>query len=152
MTLVEPHAPTTVADLGAGCGPEWVDRWLAEHAADVVGWRRSLHAHPELGRREHETTRLCLETLERAGLRPRRLPGGTGLICDVGQGPVTVGLRADLDALPLTEQNDLPFASRVPGVAHMCGHDAHTAMLLGAGLALASAPTLPGREIGRAHV
>lgn len=145
MTLVEPYSSTEVADLGAGAGPEWIDHWLAAHTGDVVGWRRSLHARPELARREHQTTRLCVETLEAAGLRPRRLPGGTGLVCDIGQGPRTVALRADLDALPLTEQNDLPFASQVPGVAHMCGHDAHTAMLLGAGLALASAPSLPGR-------
>jgi amidohydrolase len=82
--------------------------------------------------------------LRAAGLEPRLLPG-TGLICDIGEGPRTVALRADLDALPLTEQTDASYSSRVPGVAHMCGHDAHTAMLLGAGLALASAPSLPGR-------
>ncbi|GAA4890388.1 amidohydrolase [Actinomycetospora straminea] len=145
MTLAEPRAASVpVTDLGAGNGPEWIDRWLAAHADDVVGWRRSLHARPELARREFETTRLCAETLAAAGLRPRLLPG-TGLVCDIGEGPRTVALRADLDALPLTEQTDAPYSSRVPGVAHMCGHDAHTAMLLGAGLALASAPSLPGR-------
>jgi amidohydrolase len=146
MTLVEGRPPSAlVADLGAGQGPEWIDRWLAAHGGDVVDWRRALHARPELARREHATTALCFETLEAAGLSPRRLPG-TGLICDVGRGPRTVALRADLDALPLTEQNDVAYASQVPGVAHMCGHDAHTAMLLGAGLALASAPeALPGR-------
>lgn len=145
MTLAEPRAASApVADLGAGNGPEWIDRWLAAHADHVVGWRRALHARPELARREFETTRLCAEILTDAGLRPRLLPG-TGLICDIGEGPRTVALRADLDALPLTEQTDAPYSSRVPGVAHMCGHDAHTAMLLGAGLALASAPALPGR-------
>lgn len=145
MTLAEPRAASApVADLGAGNGPEWIDRWLAAHADHVVGWRRALHARPELARREFETTRLCAEVLTDAGLRPRLLPG-TGLICDIGEGPRTVALRADLDALPLTEQTDAPYSSRVPGVAHMCGHDAHTAMLLGAGLALASAPALPGR-------
>jgi amidohydrolase len=146
MTLVEGRPPSAlVADLGAGQGPEWIDRWLATHGGDVVDWRRALHARPELARREHATTALCFDTLEAAGLSPRRLPG-TGLICDVGHGPRTVALRADLDALPLTEQNDVAYASQVPGVAHMCGHDAHTAMLLGAGLALASAPeALPGR-------
>ena len=146
MTLVEGRPPSAlVADLGAGQGPEWIDRWLAAHGGDVVDWRRALHAQPELARREHATTQLCFDTLEAAGLSPRRLPG-TGLICDIGRGPRTVALRADLDALPLSEQNDVTYASQVPGVAHMCGHDAHTAILLGAGLALASAPeALPGR-------
>ncbi|GAA4757375.1 amidohydrolase [Actinomycetospora chibensis] len=146
MTLAQPRPVTApVADLGAGHGPEWIDRWLAAHADDVVSWRRAIHARPELARREHETTRLVAETLAGAGLRPRLLPG-TGLVCDIGQGPRTVALRADIDALPLTEQVEVPWASQVPGVAHMCGHDAHTAMVLGAGLALAASPEeLPGR-------
>jgi amidohydrolase len=80
-----------------------------------------------------------------AGLEPRTLPGGTGLVCDIGYGDRCVALRADLDALPLQENTGLPYASTVDGVMHACGHDAHTAMLLGAGLALASAPSLPGR-------
>ena len=146
MTLAQPRPVTApVADLGAGHGPEWIDRWLAAHADDVVSWRRAIHARPELARREHETTRLVAETLTGAGLRPRLLPG-TGLVCDIGEGPRTVALRADIDALPLTEQVEVPWASQVPGVAHMCGHDAHTAMVLGAGLALAASPEeLPGR-------
>ena len=146
MTLAQPRPVTApVADLGAGHGPEWIDRWLAAHADDVVSWRRAIHARPELARREHETTRLVAETLAGAGLRPRLLPG-TGLVCDIGEGPRTVALRADIDALPLTEQVEVPWASQVPGVAHMCGHDAHAAMVLGAGLALAASPEeLPGR-------
>ncbi len=146
MTLAQPRPVTApVADLGAGHGPEWIDRWLAAHTDDVVSWRRAIHARPELARREHETTRLVAETLAGAGLRPRLLPG-TGLVCDIGEGPRTVALRADIDALPLTEQVEVPWASQVPGVAHMCGHDAHTAMVLGAGLALAASPEeLPGR-------
>ncbi|WP_328310011.1 amidohydrolase [Actinomycetospora sp. NBC_00405] len=146
MTLAQPRPETApVADLGAGHGPEWIDRWLTAHADDVVSWRRAIHARPELARHEHETTRLVAETLVAAGLRPRLLPG-TGLVCDIGEGPRTVALRADIDALPLTEQTEVPWASRVPGVAHMCGHDAHTAMVLGAGLALAASPQeLPGR-------
>ena len=79
-----------------------------------------------------------------AGLEPRTLPGGTGLVCDVGRGERCVALRADLDALPLQEDTGLPFASTVEGVMHACGHDAHTAMLLGAGLALAGAPDAAG--------
>jgi amidohydrolase len=82
-------------------------------------------------------------------MSPRVLPGGTGLVCDIGaegaQPVPTVALRADIDALPLAETTDLPFASTVDGVTHACGHDAHTAVLLGAAMALATAPTLPGR-------
>ncbi|WP_373290032.1 amidohydrolase [Longimycelium tulufanense] len=145
--LLPATSPTmsTVADLGIGRGPSWLDGWLTAHAADVVAWRRRLHANPELSREEHVTTSFLVDTLTRAGLRPRVLPGGTGLICDVGTGPRCVALRADIDALPLTEATDVPFASTRPGAAHACGHDAHTTALLGAGLALASAPGLPGR-------
>lgn len=135
----------SVVDLAAGRGPEWLDTWLRRHTADVVSWRRHLHAHPELGHAEHASTSFVAETLSAAGLSPKWLPRGTGLICDVGSGARCVALRADLDALPLQEATGLPFASTVGSVAHACGHDAHTAVLLGAGLALASAPALPGR-------
>ena len=78
-------------------------------------------------------------------MRPEVLPVGTGVLCEVGWGPRCVALRADIDALRLPEITGLPFASTVEGVCHACGHDAHTAALLGAALALASAPELPGR-------
>ena len=142
--LVPPGGPE-VADLGSGTGPAWLDSWLTEHRADVVGWRRALHAVPELGREEHRSTALVARSLTAAGLEPRTLPGGTGLVCDIGYGERCVALRADMDALPLAEDTNLPFASTVDGVMHACGHDAHTAVVLGAGLALASAPNLPGR-------
>ena len=151
MTLLEAHTDLVpspepdVADLGAGTGPAWLDAWLAAPRADVVAWRRSIHAVPELARCEHRTTELVAQRLMAAGLEPRTLPGGTGLVCDLGYGDRCVALRADLDALPLQESTGLPFASTVDGAMHACGHDAHTAMLLGAGLALASAPALPGR-------
>ena len=135
----------TVEDLGAGRGPGWLDDWLTRNALDVVAWYRHIHAHPELSRREFATTELVAGLLSAAGLRPKLFDSGTGLICDVGTGERTVALRADMDALPLTELTGLPFASTVPGAAHACGHDAHTAMLIAAGLALASAPELPGR-------
>ena len=118
---------------------------MALHRSEVVAWRRALHAEPELGRAEHRTTALVGHLLTAAGLEPRSLPGGSGLVCDVGRGQRCVALRADIDALPLHEATGLPFASTVPNVMHACGHDAHTAMVLGAGLALASAPSLPGR-------
>jgi len=135
----------SVVDMAAGRGPAWLDRWLLLHTADVVTWRRQLHAQPELGLAEHATTALVAEALSAAGLAPKWLPRGTGLVCDVGTGPRCVALRADLDALPVQEATGLPFASTVDSVAHACGHDAHTAILLGAGLALASAPSLSGR-------
>jgi amidohydrolase len=134
-----------VADLGAGRGPGWLDEWLASGAADVVAWRRHLHAHPEVSRQEHDTTELIAEVLRSVGLHPKVLPGGTGLICDIGAGERCVALRADIDALPLTENTGLPFSSTNEGACHACGHDAHTAVLLGAAMALASAPELPGR-------
>nr|WP_044577274.1 M20 family metallopeptidase [Saccharopolyspora spinosa] len=140
---------SAVADLGAGRGPSWLDVWLEENARRVVAWRRHIHAYPELSRAEHETTAFLAERLTRAGLRPRILPVGTGLVCDIGgetrPGQRTVALRADIDALPLTEATGLPYASTVDGVAHACGHDAHTTVVLGAALALAAAPNLPGR-------
>jgi amidohydrolase len=151
VTLLEAHtdlvppAELAVTDLGTGSGPAWLESWLTAHRTDVVAWRRALHSVPELGRAEHRTTELVARRLMAAGLEPRTLPGGTGLVCDIGFGDRCVALRADLDALPLQEDTGLPFASTVDGVMHACGHDAHTAMLLGAGLALASAPSLPGR-------
>ena len=119
-------------------------RWLSEHHDEMVGWRRHIHANPELGRQEFATTQFAASLLADAGLNPKVLPGGTGLTCDFGpeHGP-RVALRADMDALPMAERTGAPYASVVPGVAHACGHDAHTAVLLGAGLALASAPELP---------
>jgi amidohydrolase len=119
-------------------------RWLAEHHGDLVSWRRHIHTHPELGRQEFSTTQFVAAHLADAGLNPKVLPGGTGLTCDFGpdQGP-RVALRADMDALPMAERTGAPYASAVPNVAHACGHDAHTAILLGTALALASAPELP---------
>ncbi|SDO92009.1 amidohydrolase [Actinopolyspora xinjiangensis] len=137
-----------VTDPGEGRGPAWLDEWMAANSDLVVAWRRELHSRPELSRGEYRTTRLLAEQLESIGLRPRRLPVGTGLICDIGQEthPArTIALRADIDALPLSESTGLPFASATEGVAHCCGHDAHTAVLLGVAMALASGPALPGR-------
>lgn len=119
-------------------GSEVVDAWLAEHTVDLIQWRRHIHANPELSRTEFATTEFISTWLTKAGLTPQKMPVGTGLICDVG--PVDaprIGLRADMDALPLQEFTGLGFASTVPGVSHACGHDAHTAILLGTALALA---------------
>ncbi|WP_231104894.1 amidohydrolase [Haloechinothrix halophila] len=145
--LITPDGVTmsSVADIGAGRGPEWLDHWLATNSADVVAWRRHIHANPELARREYGTTELVVRTLRSLGLKPWVLPHGTGVVCDVGEGERCVALRADMDALPITEATGLPFASAVDGVAHACGHDAHTSILLATASALVAAPSLPGR-------
>ncbi|BBX71645.1 amidohydrolase [Mycolicibacterium psychrotolerans] len=119
-------------------------RFLSARYDDLVAWRRHLHMHPELGRQEFATTQFVASVLADAGLNPKVLPGGTGLTCDFGpdDGP-RVALRADMDALPMAERTEAPYASLVPGIAHACGHDAHTVVLLGAALALASVPELP---------
>jgi amidohydrolase len=135
----------SVTDIGVGRGPVWLDDWLARNAADVVAWYRHIHAYPELSRREFNTTELVANLLASVGLRPTLMPAGTGLLCDIGTGDRTVALRADMDALPLTELTGLPYASTIVGACHACGHDAHTAMLAAAGMALATAPELPGR-------
>ncbi|MFF0491160.1 M20 family metallopeptidase [Nocardia sp. NPDC004068] len=127
----------------ASSGRKAVDAWLREHSEDLIGFRRHIHANPELSRTEFATTEFIESWLVKAGLEPRKLPTGTGLICDIGPDGPRVGLRADMDALPLQEYTGLPFASSVPGVSHACGHDAHTAILLGTALALAEVPRLP---------
>ncbi|MBF6168240.1 amidohydrolase [Streptomyces gardneri] len=126
-----------------GSGREAVESWLADHTVDLVQWRRHIHANPELSRTEFGTTEFVSAWLTKAGLAPQVLPGGTGLICDIGPDGPRIGLRADMDALPLQEFTGLPFASTVPGVSHACGHDAHTTILLGTALALAEVPELP---------
>jgi amidohydrolase len=111
---------------------------------DVVAVRRELHAHPELAFAETRTTALITEHLTSFGLAPKPLPGGTGVTCDIGSDGPLVALRADIDALPLTDEKAVPYRSTVDGVCHGCGHDAHTAILLGAAAELAE-QRLPGR-------
>ncbi|WP_395704953.1 M20 family metallopeptidase [Rhodococcus ruber] len=121
----------------------YIEKWLGEHTDDLSAWRRHIHANPELARQEYATTEFVGSTLAAAGLEPKVLPRGTGLICDLGPDGPRIALRADMDALPMQEMTGLPFASTVPGVAHACGHDAHTTVLLGTALALNSVPELP---------
>ncbi|MBV9595065.1 MAG: amidohydrolase [Actinobacteria bacterium] len=104
---------------------------------DVVAVRRDLHAHPEVAYHEVRTTALLSASLREVGLRPVVLPAGTGLTCDIGEDGPMIALRADIDALPLRDLKDVPYRSTVDNVAHACGHDAHTAMLLGAARRLA---------------
>src|SRR6266542_489166 len=130
-----------------------LDSFLSAHTDELIAFRRDLHAHPELGYHEHRTTRIVAARLAAAGLRPAVLPKGTGLLADIGSGnsrasgPV-VALRADLDALPVPDEKNVPYRSTVGNVCHACGHDVHTAILVGTGLflgRLAEAGELPGR-------
>ncbi|MGK2320223.1 amidohydrolase [Gordonia rhizosphera] len=121
-----------------------IDTWWASHGSEVVGWRRKIHAHPELSRQEVNTTELVMAQLTEAGLYPRRLPLGTGVVCDLGPtGRPRIALRADMDALPITEHTGLLYSSTVEGVSHACGHDAHTAILIGVARLLAGVDELP---------
>jgi amidohydrolase len=115
--------------------------------AELIEFRRDLHAHPELARQEQRTTSRIAERLSAAGLQPRLLPGGSGLMCELGDESAAAGrahpgrlaLRADIDALPIQEAPGLVFRSVNDGVSHACGHDIHTTVVLGTGLALAEA-------------
>jgi len=99
---------------------------------DIVRIRREIHRHPELGYREERTSDLIARELEALGLSCRRGVAKTGVVAEIGSGGPTVALRADMDALPITEETGLPFASENLGIMHACGHDAHMAILLGA--------------------
>ena len=115
-----------------------LDSVVEKYADDLIELRRDLHAHPELSWAETRTTDVVAERLEAAGIALTRVDG-TGLLADIGDTGPLVALRADLDALPVDDTTGLPWASTTPGVAHACGHDVHTAGLVGAGLALAEA-------------
>jgi amidohydrolase len=117
--------------------PAGIASRIAKHADELVAIRRDLHAHPELGHAEFRTTQLLCRRLAGAGLSPRVLPSGTGVICDVGEGEQAVALRGDIDALPIPDEKHVPYRSTVPGRAHACGHDVHTTVVLGVGLVLA---------------
>jgi amidohydrolase len=97
----------------------------------LVAWRRDFHANPELGFQEERTADQVVETLKPMGYRIRTGVGRTGVLAEIGQGHPTVAIRADMDALPILEANEVPYASRLPGLMHACGHDAHTAIALG---------------------
>lgn len=133
-----------LVDPGAGRGPDWLDAALAADLPQLIALRRRIHTHPEPAWQEHRTTALVRESLDAAGIASTVLPAGTGLVAEIGDGPV-IALRADMDALPIAEESGLPYASAVPGMSHACGHDVHTVVLLGAARALAAAPELPGR-------
>ena len=112
------------------------DRWMDE----LIALRRTIHEHPELAFEEHETAKRVQEFLTQARAFPAaRASAGPGVVAmleGAKPGP-TVAIRADMDALPMSEPDGLPFASKVPGKMHSCGHDAHTAIALGVAAVLA---------------
>lgn len=110
----------------------------AEIIDDVIRWRRQIHRRPEFGFEERETSELVERELRAAGIEVRRV-AGTGIIGTLtGAAPgKTLALRADMDGLPIQERPGLDFASEIPGAMHACGHDGHTAMLLGTAISLA---------------
>lgn len=112
----------------------------------LIAWRRAIHQRPELGFHEFETARLVATELAAMGIEPRAGVGKTGVVADIAADRPGrwIALRADMDALPIHEENDRDYRSSVPGVMHACGHDAHTAMLLGAAALFAQHPPLTG--------
>ncbi|MEW6092475.1 MAG: M20 family metallopeptidase [Chloroflexota bacterium] len=109
----------------------------------LIAWRRDFHMHPELGFQETRTAAKVAEILEGFGYSVRGGVGRTGVVADLGSGSPRIAVRADMDALPIQEANDAPYCSQEAGVMHACGHDAHTAMALGAALLL-SREQFPG--------
>ena len=115
---------------------EIIKGYAREYSAEVIGWRRHLHHHPELSQQEFGTMAFVADRLRDMGLQPQTGIGKTGVMAMIRGGidpdGYCVALRADYDALPLTEATGLPFASENEGVMHACGHDMHTSSLLGA--------------------
>ena len=113
----------------------------------LIAWRREIHMHPELGFEEKRTSRLVAAALREMGIEAEVGVAETGVVARIGAGAPAVGIRADMDALPIDEANDVPYRSRTPGLMHACGHDAHTAMLLGAAKILNESDDRPPGEI-----
>ncbi|TAP25891.1 amidohydrolase [Glutamicibacter sp. M10] len=101
----------------------------------LIDFRRELHRNPELSFAEHQTTARIIKALSAAGLNPQKMEA-TGAFVDIGEGPIRIAFRADIDALPVVEETNLDYASLIEGVAHACGHDIHTTVMLGVALSL----------------
>ena len=119
---------------------------IRRYHAELTAIRQDIHANPELGLEEHRTADLVARKLEEWGIEVHRAVGGTGVVGVLrsGNGEATIGLRADMDALPIVEANDIPYRSRNQGKMHACGHDGHTTMLLGAARYLAETRAFNG--------
>ena len=117
---------------------DMVSAFVGAREHELRAFRRRLHAHPELSWQETATTDAIVERLRVAGLDPIILSRGTGVVCDIGvsEDKPLIALRADIDALAMSDLTESEYRSRVPGVAHACGHDVHTSVVLGAGLVL----------------
>jgi hippurate hydrolase len=126
--------------------PTGIIAGVAASAAEFVALRRDLHRHPELAFDERRTADVVAAALQSCGLKLHRGLAGTGVVAtlSVGSSPRSIGLRADMDALPLQELNDFPHVSANPGRMHACGHDGHTAMLLAAARHLAATRRFDG--------
>ena len=114
--------------------------------AELTEFRHDIHAHPELGLEEHRTAELVAKKLTELGIEVHRGVGGTGVVgvLRAGDGTQRIGLRADMDALPIEEETNLGYSSRNAGRMHACGHDGHTTMLLGAARYLAETRNFNG--------
>ena len=165
LALAGPRAGAS----GSGSPETFVDHWLKSHKKGMVQLYEKLHAHPELSMQEKETARVVAEALGRVGFAVTEGVGETGVVAVLhnGEGP-TLLIRADMDALPVTEETGLPYASEVKvagpsgdrvGVMHACGHDIHMTALLSTARIMASAQSLwsgtlvlvaqPGEEVGK---
>lgn len=121
---------------------EKIDTLVAENLDEIIALRREFHQRPELGGQETATAARVAEILKTRGWTVRTAVGGTGVVATLGSGGPCIALRADMDALPIQECTGLEYASSTPGVMHACGHDFHTAWLVGVGL-VASTLGLP---------
>ncbi len=119
---------------------------IAAYHDELTAIRRDIHAHPEIGFTEHRTSDIVAAKLKEWGIEVHRNVGGTGVVGVLrkGNGAASIGLRADMDALPIHEATGKPYASQTPGVMHACGHDGHTTMLLGAARYLAETGNFNG--------
>jgi len=124
---------------------------LYQRAQDLLpqlsAWRRDLHAHPELGFEEVRTAAQVAAALKEMGIAVETGVGVTGVVGRLGSGHPAIGLRGDMDALPLQEANDVPYCSENPNVMHACGHDGNTTIVLGAAKLLSTMPSRPAGEI-----
>src|SRR5690606_3935873 len=128
-------------------GPMPVINSIAAAEDEMTGWRRDFHMHPELGFEEFRTSEIAANLVEGWGIEVTRGIAGTGVVGTLrgsAPGERSIGLRADMDCLPMEEDTGLPYASRTPGKMHACGHDGHTAMLLGAAKYLAETRNFAG--------
>lgn len=141
---------TTLMSGHATVAPDRLRQMIADELPDLIAIRRDIHAHPEIGYEEHRTSQVVQRELSKAGVDFKAgLAGGTGVMGHIpaqksevrGQrsddGVAAIGLRADMDALPIQEETGAAYASTIPGKMHACGHDGHTAILIGAARVLA---------------